>query len=143
MSEARDLVEAFNRTFNTRAWDRAAAVLSPDVASTAPGVGTVIGIEPFIAFAKGFAVALPDSRLEADTLIVDGNRVVVEGRYTGTHTGPLVTPQGEVPGSGRSLNLPYTDVFEIEAGRIARHRTYYDQMEMAQQLGLMPEPAIS
>ena len=141
MSEARELVEAFNRTFNDRTWDRAPSILSPDLESAAPGTGTITGIEPFLVFARGFAAALPDSRLEAGPINVDGNRVYVEGRYTGTHTGPLMTPQGEVPPSGRTLNLPYCDVFEIEAGRIARHRTYYDQMEMAQQLGLMPEPA--
>lgn len=141
MSEARDLVEAHNRVFNDRDWSRAPEILSPDVRSTAPGVGMLTGIDPFIGFAKGFVVALPDSRLEVETIIVDGNRVVCEGRYTGLHSGPLMTPQGEVPPSGRKLNLPYADVFEIEAGRIARHRTYYDQMEFAQQLGLIPEPA--
>ena len=141
MSEARDLVEAHNRVFNDRDWSHASDVLSPDVQSTSPGVGTMTGIDPFIGFAQGFVSALPDSRLEVETVTEDGNRIVCEGRYTGTHTGPLMTPQGEVPPSGRTLNLPYADVFEIEAGRIARHRTYYDQMDFAQQLGLIPEPA--
>lgn len=141
MSEVRDLVEAFNRTFNDRAWDRASATLSPDVASTAPGVGTITGIEPFLAFSRGWVVGLPDSRLEAETITVEGNRAVVEGRYTGTHTGPLMTPQGEVPATGRTLDMPYVDIFDIEAGRIARHRTYFDQVDFAQQLGLMPEAA--
>jgi len=141
MSEARDLVEAHNRVFNDRDWSRAPEIYSPDVESTAPGVGTLTGIDPFIGFAKGFIVALPDARLEVDTVSEDRNRVVCEGSFTGTHTGPLMTAQGEVPPSGRKLKLPYADVFEIEAGRIARHRTYYDQMDFAQQLGLIPEPA--
>lgn len=143
MSEARDLVDGHTRVFNERDWDQAGSILSPDVETTAPGTGTVTGIEPFIAFAAGFARALPDSRLVPETVIEDGNRVVVEGRYTGTHTGPLMTPQGEVPATGRKLDLPYADVFEVEAGRIVRHRTYYDQMDFAQQLGLVPEPAAS
>ena len=141
MSEARDLVEAHNRIFNERDWGRAGDVLSPDVQSTSPGVGTLTGIAPFIEFAKGFVVALPDSRLVVESWTVDGSRVVCEGRYTGTHTGPLMTPQGEVPPTGRALDLHYADVFEVEAGRIARHRTYYDQMDFAQQLGLVPEAA--
>ncbi len=40
MSEARDLVEAFGRAFNDRDWSRAPEILSPDVQSTAPGVGS-------------------------------------------------------------------------------------------------------
>ena len=141
MSEARDLVDGHTRVFNERDWDSAGTILSPDVETTAPGTGAVIGIEPFIAYAKGFALALPDSRLVPETVTEEGNRVVVEGRYTGTHTGPLMSPQGEVPATGRKLDLPYADVFEVEAGRIVRHRTYYDQMDFAQQLGLVPEPA--
>jgi len=143
MSEARDLAEWHERAFNTRDWGKAGDIYSPDVESSAPGVGTITGIEPFIGFAKGFVAALPDSQLVPELVVEDGNRVVVEGRYTGTHTGVLVTPQGDVPGTGRTLDLPYVDVFEVEAGRIARHRTYYDQMDFAQQLGLMPEPAAS
>src|SRR5579864_8491088 len=143
MSEARDLVDAHNRVFNDRDWSRAPEILSPDVATTSPGLGTITCIDPFIQFAKGFVTALPDSRLVAETITESGNRVVCEGRYTGTHTGPLMTPQGEVPATGRTLNLPYADVFEVEAGRIVRHRTYYDQMDFAQQLGLLPEPAHS
>lgn len=143
MTEARDLVEAHNRVFNERDWNKARDILSPDVETTSPGAGTMTGIEPFIGFAKGFVAALPDSRLVAETVIEDGARVVVEGRYTGRHTGVLVTPQGDVQGTGRKLDLPYADVFEVEAGRIVRHRTYYDQMELAQQLGLIPEPAAS
>ena len=141
MTEARELVEAHNRLFNERDWNKARDILSPDVETTSPGVGTMTGIEPFIGFAKGFVAALPDSRLVAETVTEDGGRVAVEGRYTGTHTGVLVTPQGDVPGTGRTLNLPYADVFEVEAGRIVRHRTYYDQMEFAQQLGLIPKAA--
>lgn len=143
MTEARDLVEGHNRVYNERDWDSAGDILSPDVESTSPGVGTLTGIEPFIGFAKGFVAALPDSKLIAETFTEDGSRVVVEGRYTGTHTGVLVTPQGDVPGTGRKLDLPYADVFEVEAGRIVRHRSYYDQMDFAQQLGLIPEPAAS
>lgn len=143
MSEVRDLVDGHVRVFNERDWDAAGSVLSPDVESSAPGTGTITGIDPFLAFARGFVVALPDSRLVPETVTEDGTRVVVEGRYVGTHTGPLMTPQGEVPPTGRSLDLPYADVFEVEAGRIVRHRTYYDQMDFAQQLGLVPEPAAS
>jgi predicted ester cyclase len=59
----------------------------------------------------------------------------------GTHTGPLASPQGMVPPTGRTLALRFCEIFEVEAGRIATHRTYYDQMEFAQQLGLIPATA--
>jgi hypothetical protein len=54
------------------------------------------------------------------------------------------TTRGAVGPEGGDRVIPGQDlrlVFEIEAGRIASHRTYYDQMDFAQQLGLIPEPA--
>jgi len=91
--------------------------------------------------ADAVAQAFPDSRLEVHTLIEAGNRVVVEGAYAGTHTGPLASPQGTVPPTGRTLALPYCEVFEVSAGRIASKHVYYDQMTFAAQLGLLPELA--
>lgn len=37
--------------------------------------------------------------------------------------------------------MPICDVFEAEAGRIARHTVHYDQMGFLAQLGLLPESA--
>jgi steroid delta-isomerase-like uncharacterized protein len=141
MSEARELVEHHNRIFNERAWAEASQVCSPDLVMVEPSTGTVHGMDAFIGHAQGFAQAFPDSRLEVHALIEAGNRVVVEGAYTGTHTGPLATPQGTVPPTGRTLALPYCEVFEVSAGRIASKHVYYDQMTFAAQLGLLPEPA--
>lgn len=140
MSEATRLAEGHVQAFNDRAWHRGSDLYAPDLTVVEPG-GTSTGIDPFLQHAKGFVTALPDSRMEVTAVIESGNRVVVEGVYAGTHTGPLVTPQGEVPGTGRSLSLPLCDVFEVAAGRITGIHVYYDQMSFAAQLGLLPEPA--
>jgi steroid delta-isomerase-like uncharacterized protein len=140
VSEARDLAEAHVRAFNERAWSLAADLYAPDLVVIEPG-GTVRGIDRFVGHAQGFAAAFPDSRMEAAVIIDSGDRAVIEGVYTGTHTGPLATPQGEVPATGRTLQLPICMVFEVAAGRIASNHVYYDQMTFAAQLGLLPEPA--
>jgi predicted ester cyclase len=65
--------------------------------------------------------------------------VVVEGVYSGTHTGPLATPDGqEIAATDKSVNVPYVTMFEVRDGRIASHRAYWDQMAFMAQLGLMP-----
>src|SRR5215472_11102742 len=111
MSEARDLAEAHVRAFNERAWPRAAQIYAPDLEVTEPG-GTARGIDDFLGHAKGFVAAFPDSRMEVATVIESGHHAVVEGIYTGTHTGPLATPQGQVPPTGRTLRLPICLVVE-------------------------------
>ena len=70
--------------------------------------------------------------------------VVQEGIFSGTHTGDLMTPGGDViPATGRSLKASYADVFEIDGDHITSERLYYDQVELLIQLGLMPAPAAS
>jgi steroid delta-isomerase-like uncharacterized protein len=140
MSEARRLAEQHVAAFNERAWSRASELYAPDLVMADPS-GTTQGIDPFMAHAKGFVTALPDSRMEVTSIVESGNRVVVEGMYSGTHTGPLATAQGEASPTGRKLALPLCEVFEIAAGRITQIRAYYDQMTFAAQLGLLPEPA--
>jgi steroid delta-isomerase-like uncharacterized protein len=140
MSEARQLAEQHVRVFNERAWSRAPQIYAPDLVMAEPA-GTTHGIDPYLAHAQAFVTAMPDSRMEVTGVVESGDRVVVEGVYTGTHTGPLTTPQGEVPPTGRKLALPLCDVFEVDAGRITGIRAYYDQMTFAAQLGLLPEPA--
>ena len=141
MSENTTLVERHFRSVETNDWSAVSEVLSPDVVTEEPSAGTMRGIDAFVRYAQGFHQALPDGRLVADRVLEAGSTVVVEGRYQGTFTGPLPSPQGEVVPNGRSLDLPFCDVFDIEAGRIRRHRTYYDRVAFAVQLGLMPEPA--
>jgi steroid delta-isomerase-like uncharacterized protein len=142
VSEARELAEGHVRAFNERAWSRASELYAPDVVMIEPA-GTTQGIESFLDLERGFVMALPDSRMEVTAIIESGNYVVVEGAYSGTHTGPLGTPRGEVPATGRKLRLPLCDVIEVAAGRITRISAYYDQMTFAAQLGLLGEPGAS
>lgn len=139
MSEIRQLVEQHYRNMNEQAWSRESEVLSPEVVTVQPG-GTINGIDGFLEFAKAFWRAFPDGRLQPKLFIEEGNRLMVEGVHTGTHTGVLAMPNGELPPTGKSLVLPYSDIFEAAAGRIVGHRVYWDEMTFAVQLGLMPAP---
>jgi predicted ester cyclase len=138
MSEVRDLAELHVRSFNERAWSRAPQIYAPDIAVVEPN-GALHGIDAFVGMSQGFASAFPDSRMEATIVIASGDHAVIEGSYSGTHTGPLATPQGEVPPTGRMLALPLCIVLEVAAGRITALRAYYDQMTFAAQLGLIPD----
>ncbi len=137
MSESRDLAEMHVKAFNERRWERATGIYAPDLVMVEPG-GTANGIDAYLAVAKGFVAAFPDCRMDVTVVIASGDRVAIEGVYSGTHTGTLVTPQGEVPPTGKTLSLPLCDVFEVQAGRIASVRAYYDQTTFGAQLGLLP-----
>ena len=143
MSETRVLAEAHYQSFNDRNFSRASEIYSPDVVTIEPGTGTVHGIDAFMAHTSGFVTAFPDAMLEVLSVIDNGSRVSIEGAFVGTNTGPLISANGELPPTGRSLHLLYCDVWESEAGRITKHQVYYDQIAFMAQLGLLPEPAQS
>ncbi|MHB8646226.1 MAG: ester cyclase [Thermomicrobiales bacterium] len=142
MSVLRSLVERHYEQFANNDWDTATAaeIFSPDVETIDPGAGTMRGIEAFKAYGAAFHKAFPDGRLNLDSAVESGDTIAVEGRFTGTHTGPLAGPSGDVPPTGRKLDLPYCDVFQVKDGRITAHHVYYDQITFMTQLGLMPAP---
>ena len=126
---------------DTQDYSDAAEIFSADVVTRAPGSEPMSGIDPFVAYGQGFLRAFPDGRIHRDRTVEAGDRIVVEGRFTGTHTGPLQTPAGELPPTGRALELPFADAFRVVDGRITEHRIYYDVAGMLGRLGLAPEPA--
>jgi hypothetical protein len=45
-----------------------------------------------------------------------GDTVMTEGVFSGTHTGPFATPAGEIPPTGKVLELKFADVLVIRDG---------------------------
>lgn len=138
MSDARRLAEAHYREMDEKDFSAAGDIFSPDVETVEPGTGSFVGMEACVAHSQAFTTAFPDARMEVVSVIEGGDRVVLESVFVGTNTGPMHTPQGELPPTGRAVRLDPCDIYEAEAGRIRRHRIYYDQMGFLAQLGLTP-----
>lgn len=142
MGEMRSkIVERHYADIAAKDYDRMKTLFTDDVVTEMPGVGPINGVEPFIEFAKGFFIAMPDAHMEIRSVIEQGNTVIAEGRLVGTHSAPLKTPTGqEIPPSGKRIELTFADVFEVQGDKVNKHRVYFDQLAFMQQLGLMPEP---
>jgi ketosteroid isomerase-like protein len=83
-----------------------------------------------------YAKAFPDMHRELHTVYVTGNVVIVQLSLQGTHTGPLELPAGTVPPTGKRMDAPCCDVFELVDGKIKRFDCYPSGTVIAQQLGL-------
>ena len=99
-------------------------------------MGTVSGHGPFREYLVILKRAMPDARAEVETLVEAGDCVIVEGRFIGTHTGPLDGPDGVLEPTGASVNLRFADFVTVRAGQLVSYRTYYDQLGLLTQLGL-------
>jgi steroid delta-isomerase-like uncharacterized protein len=83
-----------------------------------------------------YAKAFPDMHRELHTFYVAGNVVIVQLALQGTHLGPLELPSGTVPPTGKRIDAPCCDVFELVDGKIKRFDCYAEGSVIAKQLGL-------
>jgi steroid delta-isomerase-like uncharacterized protein len=71
-----------------------------------------------------YATAFPDMHRELFQMYSTGDIVVVQLALQGTHLGPLRLPRGTVPPTGKKMDAPCCDVFEVTDGKIKRFDCY-------------------
>jgi len=113
------------------------SVFSDELETTDPGMGTVHGHGPFREYIETLKRAVPDARAVIEGMYDNGDVVVVEGRFAGTFTGPLASPDGDIDPTGATVDLRFADVSRARDGKIVSYHTYYDQLGLLTQLGVM------
>ena len=125
-------------TFNNRDFDGAVAQAAEIIELLNVPLGvTLQGPEGYRQYIQGWATAFSDSQVEVTNIVAGEEGAVIEFRGRGTHTGPLNGPAGEIPATGRSVDIPFCEVMQIKNGKISSIHTYYDAATMMGQLGLM------
>ena len=98
-----------------------------------------VGVDEEVAYSQGLFEAFPDLHVDIKQTIAQGDFVVAELTFAGTHEGPLTMPGGPtVPPTGKKVVVPVSNTFKFADGKVARNSLYYDQMTMMAQLGLAP-----
>jgi ketosteroid isomerase-like protein len=134
---ARELATRFYEAFDAGDIDAVLSVFSEDLETTDPGIGTVHGHGPFREYIEALRRAVPDARAVIDGMYDTGDVVVVEGRFAGTFTGPLASTEGDIEPTGATVDLRFADVSRAAGGKIVSYHTYYDQLGLLTQLGVM------
>ena len=80
--------------------------------------------------------AFPDNRLEIIAIHADDRGGVHEGRFSGTHTGTLRGPAGEIAPTGRTAEARFCGAYEFDDGKITSFHLYFDQADLLEQLGV-------
>ena len=78
--------------------------------------------------------AFPDQRNEIISLRQAGDAVITEFWLLGTHEGPLRTPGGELPPTGKPFKVRMSAFFEFDGDKIVCERIYFDRMSILEQL---------
>jgi steroid delta-isomerase-like uncharacterized protein len=95
------------------------------------------GAEAQIEVARAWKEAFPDGHGTVERAYAAGDTVTLEITWAGTHTGRMLTPDGqELPPSNRHATVSACEVIEIEDGRIKATRHYFDLMTILAQIGV-------
>jgi steroid delta-isomerase-like uncharacterized protein len=129
-----EIVRELYHAFNERDFDRVATAFAEPCEYDAIAANSVMRNSAEVADGlRAWATAFPDGFVEMTNVIAVGPWVVVEWHARGTQTGPL---RGEPP-TGRRFERRGCAVAEIDGGKIARYRDYFDRAQMYEPLGLM------
>lgn len=84
-----------------------------------------------------FWTALPDLQLHVVNTIAQGTSYSAEITMSGTHKGALLTPTGQIPPTGKKIDVNACLVGRYNNdGRIIEEHRYYDLAGMLAQLGI-------
>jgi steroid delta-isomerase-like uncharacterized protein len=83
-----------------------------------------------------FRSAFPDLNVTTEDVVAEGDRVVTRWTARGTHQGDLM---GIAP-TGKGVTIKGIDVLRVAEGRIVERWAQFNDLEMMQQLGVVPEP---
>ena len=133
---ARDAVAAFNESD----WDGFKAQLTTNTVYNELGTQRSLkGPDEIVEAFQGWKQAMPDVKGTVTNSFASGNTVVLEVTWKGTQTGPLVSPAGTIPPSGKSQTTPSAWIFEYDGDKIRESRNYFDLMTLLTQIGAMPK----
>ena len=91
------------------------------------------GLKDMVSLLRG---AYPDYHQDIVSMSTTGDMTFVHFRMKGTNTGPW----GEMPATGKTMDVMGVDVLRFENDKVVEHWGYMEEMKMMTQLGLMPEP---
>jgi steroid delta-isomerase-like uncharacterized protein len=100
------------------------------------------GLEPskegVMQWFRMYVAAFPDLRMDAEDVLVSGDKVVARARATGTHRGEFMG----MPATGKRIDVQLIDIIRFgEDGLAIEHWGVFDALTMMQQLGTISAPA--
>jgi predicted ester cyclase len=108
----------------------------PDVTITLPGGVQVHGRDQVRASMQVMFTAFPDGKLQFGDQVLADDAAATEVVFTGTHTGPLTMPAGEIPPTGRAVRTTTVSMLRFRNGMIISERVIGDDLELVRQLGV-------
>ncbi|HKD87806.1 MAG TPA: ester cyclase [Streptosporangiaceae bacterium] len=137
----REIFDKSTTAFNAHDMAGFADLIADDAVVRAPGGLSGTGKQACLQFFEGWLTAFPDARVAVRDLYICGDVAVEDGTFTGTHTGILQSPAGDVPPTGSKVSVDYLQTIRHRDGKQAAFDLMYDRLQLLEQLGLSPVSA--
>jgi steroid delta-isomerase-like uncharacterized protein len=109
-------------------------LLAPDMIDHTPASGPIMGREPGKQLIASFARAFPDTTLNVDLMVAEGDSVAAFVSYQSTHTGTFL---GHPP-TGKLVRVTGMDIMRYRDGQVIELWSQFDDLGLLQQLGIVP-----
>jgi ketosteroid isomerase-like protein len=110
---------------------------TPDGTFTDESLGVTYRGEDLAQTVAVYAKAFPDMHRELYRVFATGDTVIVELALQGTHRGPLPLPGGTIQPTGKRMDAPCCDVFQLKNGKIQSFNCYPSGTVVLTQLGAL------
>lgn len=130
--------EDFFTALNAHDLDQVVAMISPSANISTP-IGSFTGGEAYRDWMLMHFRAMPDFTHEIRGMAAESDQTIAfELHATGTMTGPLTMPNGDVPPTGRTIDVSAADFWRFEDGLIVDYHLYFNLADFLAQLGIPP-----
>ena len=109
-----ELGKNFVTSFNNGDWESLESALCPEVKYIEIPTKTEInGVDKFLGLCKSWKSIMSDCSGEVTNAHASGDTVILEITWTGTQSGPMQTPLGEHPSSGKFQKTDGVQILQI------------------------------
>ena len=116
-------------------------VFAPEiVARTSTFPEDIVGLEGIKSWVTFARTAFPDLNMTFDEVIVKGDKIAARFTFTGTNTGALSMPYGELPPTGKKVQFSGLGIDRVQNGKITEEIVVYNVLDMMLQLGFTLTP---
>lgn len=138
MTRVADVVEQWWTTFEQGDFDVLMRLVAPHAEIVMPGGLHLNGADELRPVLEAYYDGFPNLHHEIVSAVESECAIAIELKITMPHTGVFVTPQGELPPTGKTVVLDACDVVRIDSdGTITSWHSYFDQASLMAQLGLV------
>ncbi len=134
-AERIDIAKSGIEAFNSGDWNavKEAFTDNPTYNELASG-RSITGADGIVEALQGWKTAFPDAIGTVTNAFASGDQVSLEISWNGTHTGPLETPDGTIPASGKEQTTPASMTVRLEGDKIAEQHHYFDMLTLLTQI---------